>query len=127
MKVLRNQLPTIEGFDWDDEDDPDGNVQHITCKDQAVYPWEVQQVIRSEESVWFASEDAPDNAYTVVGPTHSARFLRVHGCVFENPPKKGWWRNFTAFDASKTWKAEYDRYLPLMKALKRSETSAEGG
>ena len=100
------QTPTIVGLDWDDADDPDGNVQHIAK--HGVTTLEVRQVLQGAPV--FREEDryGPNPVYLAVGPTASGQLLEVHGIFFRNPPKQGYWHTITALPARPTHRRLYN-------------------
>ena len=69
---------SIVGLVWDDEDDPDGNVQHIAR--HGITPWEVRQALR-DARVFIESDevDGPNPVYVAVGPTANGKLLEVWG------------------------------------------------
>jgi hypothetical protein len=87
----------IKGLVWDDEEDPDGNVQHLAR--HHVQQWEVREVLEGGPVFRRTLEDGANPTFVVVGYTAAGRLLEVWGIYFEQPPKTGWWRTITAMDA----------------------------
>lgn len=108
---------TVRGFDWDDEDDEDGNVAHILRHDVRLQ--EVEQVLRWDP-MWIPEKkhdpQAAENEWMILGTTKSGRILRVHGCIYEDPPRKGWWRTFTAFEAPAANRRQYESWKAGQRA-----------
>jgi uncharacterized DUF497 family protein len=71
-----------EGIDWDDDDDPDGNAQHIEAADLTREEVEVEEVLDDPDSAAVPSEGAPDGEerWIVFGWTSTGRHIAV---VFE--------------------------------------------
>lgn len=99
---------SIVGLVWDDEDDPDGNVQHIAR--HGITPWEVRQALR-DARVFIESDevDGPNPVYVAVGPTASGKLLEVWGIHFQSPPMQGFWRTITAVPARSFFREQYRR------------------
>lgn len=97
----------ISGLDWDDEDDPDGNVQHIAK--HHVTPSEVREVLEGAPVFFPVPEDGPNPVFVAVGMTAAGRLLEVWGIYFEQPPKHGWWHTVTAMDARPHQRALWSR------------------
>ncbi len=89
-------------FDWDDDNDIDGNVQHMWQKHR-VTPGEVMEVFESAPVIVLEELETEDLSaeYTIIGYTAAGRLLEVHGCYYKAPPRRNWWRTFTAFDADR--------------------------
>jgi len=70
----------VDYYDWDDEDDPDGNVQHIA--EHELTTAEVQDVLDSPDAPAVPSDGAPDGTerWIVFGWTATGRHIAV---VFE--------------------------------------------
>jgi uncharacterized DUF497 family protein len=83
--------------DWDDPDDPDGNVQHIAAA--GLTPEEVEDVRDDPDSLAAPSEGAPEGArrWLVFGWTSTGRHIAVVYEVLCDDPY--YVKPVTAFDA----------------------------
>lgn len=97
----------IKGLDWDDENDPEGNVQHIAK--HGVTPREVSEVLESGPAVFLLEMETEEGSpyYVVVGYTAEGRMLEVYGVLYKAPPVDGFWHTATAMDARRQWRQEY--------------------
>ena len=99
MADRREILIVIKALDWDDPNDPRGNVKHIARHD--VTPQEVEEVLQSAP-VFHRVEAEGQNAYfEVIGPTAAGRLLEIWGIYYQSGPKGTMWRTSTALDARK--------------------------
>lgn len=96
----------LRGLVWDDEDDPEGNIQHIAR--HRVRPWEVREVLESAPVFREAEESyGPNPVYVAIGFTAAGRLLEVWGIHFRHGPLAGWWRTITAMDARRRYRRIY--------------------
>lgn len=98
-------LPRIVGLDWDDDDDADGNVQHIAK--HGVSPEEVREVLESGPVFWPAEPGGPNPFYVAVGVTAQGRLLEVWGIHCQSPPLNNFWHTVTAMEARPANAARY--------------------
>lgn len=99
----------IRGLHWDDDYDPEGNVQHISRHD--VVPSEVVEVLEGAPE-FFVVEPASDHRnpyYLALGYTVQGRLLEVWGVLYQSPPLDHYWHTATAMDARPRWRREYQR------------------
>lgn len=95
---------TIIGIDIPDDVETKLRTKH------GVSPQEARQVIKSDSAMWLQDPTRPDNEWCVIGQTKSGRWLRVHGCIYEDAPRAGFFRVFTAFEATAAWQELYNRH-----------------
>ena len=98
----------IKALDWDDPDDPNGNVKHIARHD--VTPLEVEEVLQSAPVFHRVEADGQNPYFEVIGPTVAGRLLEIWGIYYQSGPKRAMWRTATALDAReearKLWNKE---------------------
>lgn len=75
-----------------------------------VHPREATQVIESADALWFQDTARAENEWCILGPTKAGRWLRVHGCIYEEEPLRGYFRVFTAFEMTDEWHELYRRH-----------------
>ena len=99
----------IRGLDWDDDDDPAGNVQHIRL--HGVTPSEVAEVLEGAPSFFVVEprSEGRNPYYVAVGYTAEGRLLEVWGVLYLSPPMENYWHTATAMDARPRWGREYQR------------------
>lgn len=98
----------IKGLDWDDADDPNGNVKHIARHD--VTPREVEEVLQSAPVFHRVEADGQNPYFEVIGHTATGRLLEIWGIYYQSEPKGKMWHTATAMDARtearKMWNKE---------------------
>ena len=111
-------MPSIVGLDWDADDDPEGNAQHIARHN--VTPAEVREVLEGAPDFLPVDTEGPNPCYVAVGFTAGGRLLEVWGIHFQGPPLAGFWHTITAMDARP---AHRKRYLGERGARRRGDRS----
>lgn len=99
-------LIEVRGFDWDDDSDVNGNTFHCFI-DHGLRTWEVESAFFNDP-LWIREISIGTNPYyTVIGETDEGQLLEVHGALFQNPPKKYWFRPVTAFPCRRRLSERY--------------------
>lgn len=83
--------PGWDRFEWDDEDQKNGNVQHL--RDHGIEPLEAEECF-SHEFIYARDERRFDDVYVLDGNTDRGRYLRL---VFQDKGN-GLARVFTGWD-----------------------------
>ena len=89
----------VHGFDWDDDQDVNGNTWHI-CVERGqhdIWQADVESVFDNDPLVLREPSRGKNPYYTVIGRDQKGRLLEVHGSHFQDPPKHFWFRPESAF------------------------------
>lgn len=96
----------IKGFDWDDDQQEGGNTWHI-CGRRNLSQADVESVFFNDPLVLREKSDGRNPYYCVIGRDQKNRLLEIHGALFQDPPKKYWFRPVTAFECRPKLRERY--------------------